>query len=97
MAFLSCGEIDVCFFLIAEIASLACSNKLAFLVVVNLSTESDIELRLIDGSILIRISRWLGGELMVLIILLRIAVKTTTNCCNDVSDAGSCWPLRAAS
>ena len=42
VAFLSCGEIDVCFFFIAEIASLACSNKLAFLVVVNLSTESDI-------------------------------------------------------
>ena len=34
---------------------------------------------------------------MVLIILLHIAVKTTTNYCNDVSDAGSCWPLRAAS
>ena len=44
MALLSCGEIDVCFFFIAEIASLACSNKLAFLVVVNLSTESDIDI-----------------------------------------------------
>ena len=40
----SCGEIDVCFFFIAEIASLACSNKLAFLVVVNLSTESDMDI-----------------------------------------------------
>ena len=44
MALLSCGEIDVCFFFIAEIASLACSNKLAFLVVANLSTESDIDI-----------------------------------------------------
>ena len=44
VALLSCGEIDVCFFFIAEIASLACSNKLAFLVVVNLSTESDIDI-----------------------------------------------------
>ena len=97
MALLSCGEIDLCFFFIAEIASLACSNKLAFLVVVNLSTESDIDIATDRSLILIRISRWFGGVLMVLIILLRIAVKTTTNCCNDVSDAGSCWPLRAAS
>ena len=41
VALLSCG---VCIFFIAEIASLACSNKLAFLVVVNLSTESDIDI-----------------------------------------------------
>ena len=34
---------------------------------------------------------------MVLIILLHIAVKTTTNCCNDVTDTGSCWLLHAAS
>ena len=36
---------------------------------------------------------------MVLIILLRIAVKTTTNCCIEVPDpdAGSCLPLHAAS
>ena len=34
---------------------------------------------------------------MVLIILLRIAVKTTKNYYNDVPDARSCWPLRAAS
>ena len=44
MALLSWGEIDACFFFIAEIASLACSNKLAFLVVMNLSTESDIDI-----------------------------------------------------
>ena len=43
MALPFCGEIDDCFSFMAEIASLACSNKLAFLKDVNLSTESDID------------------------------------------------------
>ena len=43
MALPFCGEIDECVSFMAEIASLACPNKLAFLEEVNLSTESDID------------------------------------------------------
>ena len=39
-----CGQIEDCFSFIAEIASLACSNKLACLKDVNLLTESDIDI-----------------------------------------------------
>lgn len=43
MAMPFCGEIGGFFSFMAEIASLACPNKLAFLKDVNLSTESDID------------------------------------------------------
>ena len=49
----------------------------------NLSTESDIDADRYYGFMLILIGQWLSGVLVVLIIILRITVKTTTNYFKD--------------
>jgi hypothetical protein len=91
-----CGEIGGFFSFMAEIASLACPNKLALLKDVNLSTESDIDIA-IRQLILIRIGLQLSSASVMLTIVLRTTVKTITNCCNNMRNIDICMPSHDAS